>query len=570
MTGGLMNLNATGNENIILNGNPKKTFFKATYNKYTNFGLQKFRIDYEGQRRLDMSKPTVFDFKIPRYADLIYETYICVTLPDIWSPLLYVDKDNDPYGRGQDGNSIIPYDFKWIREIGAFMLREIEIHSGGVTLSKYSGEYLSCLKERDFSKEKKELWNKMTGNVKELYEPENIESRNEIYPHAQSDIHGNPIEPSIKGRKLYIPIEAFFCDSSKLALPLVALQYQEVNIRITFEPIKNLYIINNTLEAIYSNGLGSRIQPNPIEPEHQIWRFLQPPTKVDACKPSIEDSKNNGYNINIIDWDADIHLISTYIFLDKEEQRVMAQNSHKILFKQVHIHKFNDNTGSNIVEIESKDLVSNYMWRFRRNDAFKRNEWNNYTNKPYLDIPAQFLKLFDITKMISSDYGISTNQYPKGWNTFITGNSDTTDPNRTETNILQDMGIVLGGVYRESVFDSGVFNYIEKYNATTGNAKDGLYCYSFGLNSNRKEYQPNGSMNLNRFKTINFEFNTLVPKFSAEGSIEEYICDTSGNPISFRKNLASLYDYTYDLVIFEERYNVLMIQSGRCGLLHAT
>ena len=28
MTGGLMNLNATGNENIILNGNPKKTFLK--------------------------------------------------------------------------------------------------------------------------------------------------------------------------------------------------------------------------------------------------------------------------------------------------------------------------------------------------------------------------------------------------------------------------------------------------------------------------------------------------------------------------------------------------------------
>ena len=65
MTGGLMNLNATGNENIILNGNPKKTFFKATYNKFTNFGMQKFRLDYEGQRRLSMTKTTVFNFKIP-------------------------------------------------------------------------------------------------------------------------------------------------------------------------------------------------------------------------------------------------------------------------------------------------------------------------------------------------------------------------------------------------------------------------------------------------------------------------------------------------------------------------
>ena len=50
MTGGLMNLVAYGNENLLFNGNPKKHFFKATYNKYTNFGLQHFRIDFEGTK----------------------------------------------------------------------------------------------------------------------------------------------------------------------------------------------------------------------------------------------------------------------------------------------------------------------------------------------------------------------------------------------------------------------------------------------------------------------------------------------------------------------------------------
>ena len=54
MTGGLMNLTAVGTENIILNGNPKKTYFKATYNKHTNFGLQRFRIDFEGNRVLPL------------------------------------------------------------------------------------------------------------------------------------------------------------------------------------------------------------------------------------------------------------------------------------------------------------------------------------------------------------------------------------------------------------------------------------------------------------------------------------------------------------------------------------
>mgnify|MGYP003352102290 CR=1 FL=1 len=39
MAGGLLNLVAEGNQNVFLTGNPKKTFFKATYTKYSNFGL---------------------------------------------------------------------------------------------------------------------------------------------------------------------------------------------------------------------------------------------------------------------------------------------------------------------------------------------------------------------------------------------------------------------------------------------------------------------------------------------------------------------------------------------------
>ena len=50
MPGGLLTLVSTGPENVILNSNPKKTFFKATYAKHTNFGLQKYRIDQKLQQ----------------------------------------------------------------------------------------------------------------------------------------------------------------------------------------------------------------------------------------------------------------------------------------------------------------------------------------------------------------------------------------------------------------------------------------------------------------------------------------------------------------------------------------
>ena len=73
MAGGLLNIVAVGNNNLILTGNPSKTFFKVTYSKYTNFGLQKFRIDYSGLRELRLTEPSVFSFKIPRYADLLMD-----------------------------------------------------------------------------------------------------------------------------------------------------------------------------------------------------------------------------------------------------------------------------------------------------------------------------------------------------------------------------------------------------------------------------------------------------------------------------------------------------------------
>jgi hypothetical protein len=48
MAGGLFNLISTSGANLIIHGTPQKTFFKAAYSKITNFGLQKFRLDYDG------------------------------------------------------------------------------------------------------------------------------------------------------------------------------------------------------------------------------------------------------------------------------------------------------------------------------------------------------------------------------------------------------------------------------------------------------------------------------------------------------------------------------------------
>ena len=132
MAGGLLNLIAEGTHNIILTGVPTKTFFKVTYSKYTNFGLQKFRLDYDGMRELRTSTDSTFKFKVKRYGDLLMDTYLVVNLPDIWSPLY------NPYAPYKDENGLFtdwqntdgrwaPYDFKWIEN-----KNDVEINAIGI------------------------------------------------------------------------------------------------------------------------------------------------------------------------------------------------------------------------------------------------------------------------------------------------------------------------------------------------------------------------------------------------------------------------------------------------------
>lgn len=552
MTGGLMNLVAYGNENLLFNGNPKKTFFKATYNKYTNFGLQHFRIDFEGTKILNDRTNSVLEFKIPRYAELLFDTYLVVNLPNIYSPFYNFEAEEGLTASPKNGHYFAPYEFRWIEELGTNMIEEIEIYSGGTSLSKYSGEYLNCLKERDYNHSKKDLWDRMVGNIPSLYDPANANGNVNVYPNVQFSDGSLDIEPSIRGRQLYIPLDAFFCESSKMALPLVALQYQEVSIRIEFKPLMDLYTINNIDEVPNTDGLAYRMRPNKNILHHQLWRFLQPPLD--------EKASTSLYNQNIFDWNADVHLMASYVFLGQDERRIFASKEHKILIKQIYTYDFLDQAGSKIVELESKDMISNYMWRFRRSDSYLRNEWSNYTNWPYKNVLPQSLT-------------VSPSSIPNPANFFITGNigvSGEQDPYPVNLkNILIDMGITMDGIYREVVLPAGVYQYAEKYLRTTGDGKDGLYCYNFCLNSNKREYQPSGAMNVNRFKKIFFEFNTISVPLDVSGNNVEYICDLSGNAIGFRKLNTALDVYSFDLRVFEERYNVMIIQGGRVGLMHA-
>lgn len=564
MSGGLIQLVSASNQDIVLTGNPSKTFFKSTYHKYTNFSLQKFRLDFEGAKTLRLSEESTFTFKVKRYADLLMDCYLSVDLPNIWSPIF--PPNTDAATTENNSGAWIPYEFRWIENIGAQMISRITITCGNQTLQEYSGSYILAMAQRDFSAEKKALFDKMIGNVPELIDPANSGSRVNSYPNAFYTTNPAGAEPSIRGRTLYIPLNSWFTMKSQMAFPLVALQYNELQINVTMRPIQELFQIRDVMDSVNNYPY---VAPNFNLYYMQFYRFLQTPPDVALGVGSYTDTRTL--------WNADVHLNCTYCFLSNAESRIFALNEQKYLFRQVRENIFYNVTGSNKVQLDSIGMISNYTFYMQRSDANLRNEWSNYTNWPYNYLP------YDLTPASTSgDYritrtnpdgsttvvyigpGVNADGKLTGW--MLTGNYNL----ENEKNILISMALMLDGSYRENAQPAGVYNYVEKYTRTAGNAPDGLYVYNFCMNTSPFDLQPSGAINMSRFTTIEFELNTIVP------SLDPYaqsltICDPeTGQIIGINKPTWRIYNYNFNLVVFEERINMVTFVGGNCGLMYAT
>ena len=572
MPGGLMNIIAEGNQNIILTGNPTKSFFKCTYSKYTNFGLQKFRIDYDGQRILNMSSTSSFKFKMPRTGgDLIMDTYLVVKLPTIWSPIIPPKKNCD----NNIENKWRPYEFKWIKHLGSQMIQRVRFTVGGQVIQEFTGDYLQSMVERDFDSNKKDLYYKMTGNVSELNDPANAFDRVNVYPNAYK-MANTPAgqagpEPSIRTRSLYIPLNIWFTMASKMAFPITALQYNELHIEVDIRPVKELYVIRHIPTETDTGSYYH--QSNLNEATEQFHRFLHPPPTADLEEDDFADTRTN--------WDADVHLISTYAFLSEDEQRVFQLNEQSYLIKQVYSHKHTSIVGANIIDIETRGMVSSWMWFLQRSDIALRNQWSNYTNWPYDFLPYNVVTAKDpdiatlsyglgevarntITPGIDFNYYLDSDHEPYQSSIMLSGKYYP----ENQQHIMEKWGLLIDGKYRENSMDTGIFNYIEKYTRTPGNGPDGLYCYNFCLNSNINDFQPSGAINMSKFNKIQFELGIITPPLDASAEVD-VVCDSDGNMVGIDKTRDSIFEYTYDLTVLEERYNILTFSSGNAALSYA-
>ena len=427
--------------------------------------------------------------------------------------------------------------------------------------------------QRDFNKDKRDLLDRMSGNLAEYNDPANTETRKNTYPSAFYTTDTQGAEPSIRGRNIYIPINTWFTLDSRCAFPLVSLQYNELYITITLRPIQDLFQVRDVFDATNKYPL---IKPDFTKEYFSMYRFLQTPPSVNLDEAFYSKKFNT--------WNTDIHLIATYAFLSDEERKLFAAEDQVYLVKDVFEYNFYDVAGASRVNLTSNGMISSWMWFFQRSDAKQRNEWSNYTNWAYRRIPYDIklaMNRLDEAKfpndiLIGLNYGrlgpgqnppkISLNSYSNSTGFFMTGSFNQLN----QKEILQTFGILLNGDYRENLLPRGIFDYIEKYIRTAGSAPDGLYCYNFCLNTNPFKYQPSGALNMSKFKDIQIEFSTMTPVVGNGNATFTVYCDeTSHTIMGVSKPSSYIYAYNYNLTLFEERYNILSFIGGNASMLYA-
>jgi len=573
MGGGLLNLVAKGNINIILNGNPQKTFFKKTYAKYTNFGLQRFEIPFHNQDRVTLFADSEFQFTIPFNGDMLMDTFFSIVIPNIYSPIYARPTPLDEQGNTIPNDVSLnkycqPYEFKWIENLGSQLIKKVTYLIDGRPIQEYSGHYLYCKSQRDLNSVNREKFDRMTGNITELNDPANFSNNNGNYPNASwgglstLDWPDN-MQPSINERKIFVPLYLWETFSSYRAVPLVSLYYSKLEVRVVCRPYSELFVVRdlnyydnfisdiclNTGLPCNPNNMFKYYDPPFVAPNFNDFRylygfFLQPPPEGTICLGDVSYNSLKYTEQDVLKEIADtyytekkidpqnISLYCTYAFLSNDERIRVAGLPQRYLVKQVFEKTVHNVHGFHRENVDATGLTVSWMWFFQRSDVVLRNEWSNYTNWAYknkmpypsvlaLDLSYTLLDLESVNTPYITPVGFScTNNLEEQYNPCLQYLSGPVHPGN-QKDIMTEWGLYCNELERESLFPEGINNYIEKYLILEGDLEDGIYTYNFNIEK-ITNIQPSGSMNMAKFTNVAFEFGTIDPWRemipSAEGS----------------------------------------------------
>lgn len=190
MAGGLMQLVAYGAQDVYLTGNPQITYFKTVYRRHTNFAVETVDLPFGGMA--DFGKKVTVT--ITRNGDLATKMYMKLKLNA-------VELDN-----AEEEDLHCKHLFAWVREVGHFIIDNVQFEIGGSQIDKHYGHWLSVWHDLTKDVNTEPAYRSLIGDIPELTAL------------REPDATGH----FTRDHELYVPLQ-FWCNANTgLALPLIA------------------------------------------------------------------------------------------------------------------------------------------------------------------------------------------------------------------------------------------------------------------------------------------------------------------------------------------------------------
>lgn len=340
--------------------------------------------------------------------------------------------------------------------LGFNLIEYIELDIGGQIVDKVYGEFMS-------------IWSRLTSDYLQglkitdlVCGPCSGNGASELVNNSSNcnSVTGRPNQPNT----LYIPLYFFFTKNPGAALPLIALQYHEVKINVQW----------NTPQFIAGDF------------RKQYITNLPNPTAA---------------------------LYIDYIYLDTEERRRMAQQSHEYLIEQTQYNEDQEITSaSNRLDLTFNHPVKELIWV----------------------VQPHFYR--DCKSSLYNPAGV------KGSNRLR--------PFTYNIPAVYEQWLQINGQDRMDRRYGDYFNRVQPYQHHSGFIVDapGIYTYSFALRP--EEHQPSGTCNFSRIDTA-----TIVMNFAGGYNAQNDILVSQEN--------------SWDVRVYAINYNILRVMSGMAGLAYS-
>ena len=341
-SGGLLQLVATGRQDIYLSGNPQTTFFKQVYRRYTNFSMETQRIPFD--TAVDFNK--LVTVTIPRNGDLLSQLFLEIELPEITPAGPVATQPTGVITETPTDYQTITNSVSWVNGIGYAMIDYVSIWIGQQEVDRHYGEFMY-------------LWSQLTtpGSKRAGLQ----------YMTGQQDVFNDTTQSG--PLRLFVPLYFWFCKNPGLALPLIALQATPIRIYIK---------LRNGNDLVFSNAL-----------ENAVLNTTTCPTAVTSSPPII----------------TDMTLWGDYIYLDVEERRRFVSSKHEYLIEQVQQQKrfsIPQNATSIPVPLVFNNPMKEMIWVLNQDRMLNAHEYFNYGSRmlneygiPNLDIIQSALLQLD-------------------------------------------------------------------------------------------------------------------------------------------------------------------------------